>query len=90
MQIVANYCHRLSEISIDKLAVGCAAVKDKMMDAGYAQPLASMTRQSLQTILDLVNGKKIDSKEKIHLIPGVEYTPGNIAQTADEVWGCAK
>ena len=61
------------------------------MDAGYAQPLASMTRQSLQTIIDIVKDKKkIDEKDKIQLIPGVEYTARNIAETAGTVWGCAK
>jgi hypothetical protein len=50
-----------------------------------------MTRQSLQTIIDIVKDKKkIDEKDKIQLIPGVEYTAGNIAETADAVWGCAK
>jgi ABC-type sugar transport system substrate-binding protein len=78
-------------LSVDGDPQGCAAVKDGWMDAGYAQPLASMTRQSLQTIIDIVKDKKkIDDKDKIHLIPGVEYTAGNIAETADTVWGCAK
>ena len=78
-------------LSVDGDPQGCAGVKDGWMDAGYAQPLASMTRQSLQTIIDIVKDKKkIDDKDKIHLIPGVEYTAGNIAETADTVWGCAK
>ena len=78
-------------LSVDGDPQGCAAVKEGYMDAGYAQPLAEMTRRSLQTILDMVKEKKkIDPKDKIHLIPGVEYTPANIAQTASEVWGCAK
>ena len=78
-------------LSVDGDPQGCAAVKDGWMDAGYAQPLASMTRQSLQTIIDIVKDKKkIDDKDKIHLIPGVEYTAGNIAETAETVWGCAK
>jgi ABC-type sugar transport system substrate-binding protein len=78
-------------LSVDGDPQGCAAVKDGWMDAGYAQPLASMTRQSLQTIIDIVkNKKKVDEKDKIQLIPGVEYTGGNIAETADAVWGCAK
>jgi apolipoprotein N-acyltransferase len=50
-----------------------------------------MTRQSLRTVIDIVKDKKkIAAADKIHLIPGVEYTPANIAQTADAVWGCAK
>jgi ABC-type sugar transport system substrate-binding protein len=78
-------------LSVDGDPQGCAGVKDGWMDAGYAQPLASMTRQSLQTIIDVVKDKKkIDDKDKIHLIPGVEYTAGNIAEAADTVWGCAK
>jgi ribose transport system substrate-binding protein len=78
-------------LSVDGDPQGCAAVREGVMDAGYAQPLADMTRQSLQTILDIVKeNKKTAAADKIHLIPGVEYTPANSGETANAVWGCAK
>lgn len=78
-------------LSVDGDPQGCSAVREGAMDAGYAQPLAEMTRQSLQTILDIVKDqKKIAAADKIHLIAGVEYTPANIGDTANAVWGCAK
>lgn len=78
-------------LSVDGDPQGCASVRGGVTDAGYAQPLASRTRQPLQTILDMTKDKKqVDEKDKIPLMPGVEYTGGNIAETADTLRGCAK
>ena len=54
--------------------------------AGKPRPLADAghdLRQPLQTILDM-------TKDKIPLMPGVDYTGGNIAETADTLRACAK
>ena len=78
-------------LSVDGDPQGCAAVKDGWMDAGYATPIALMTRNSLQVIIDIVKDhKKVADKDRIQLIPGVEYTKANFAETEDKVWGCAK
>jgi hypothetical protein len=66
-------------------------VRDGWMDAGYAQPFALMTRKTLEVIIDIAkNHKKPDEKDRIQLIPGVEYTHANFAETSDKVWGCLK
>ena len=33
---------------------------------------------------------KLPDKERVVLIPGVEYTPANFAETSGKVWGCLK
>ena len=78
-------------LSIDGDPQGCRAVREGWADAGYATPIAEMTRRSLQTIIDIVKDKKkINSKDKIQLLPGVEYTKANLPETESKVWGCAK
>ena len=69
---------------------GCQSVRDGYMDAGYAQPFADMTLASLQAIIDLHDGKKIDAAHKIKLIPSYQYTPQDFATTKSKVWGCAQ
>jgi ABC-type sugar transport system substrate-binding protein len=78
-------------LSVDGDPQGCAAVREGWADAGYATPIATMTRNSLQVIIDIVKGhKSIAEKDKIQLLPGVEYTKDSLKTTADKVWGCAK
>jgi ABC-type sugar transport system substrate-binding protein len=77
-------------LSVDGDPQGCQSVEDGVMDAGYAQPFASMTSASLQAIIDLKHGKKYGDKERIQLVPGTEYTLQNLASTRDKVWGCQK
>jgi ABC-type sugar transport system substrate-binding protein len=78
-------------LSVDGDPQGCQSVKDGVMDAGYAQPFTTMTRSTIQAIIDIVkNGKKFTDKDRVLLVPGTEYTPDNFATTSDKVWGCAK
>jgi ABC-type sugar transport system substrate-binding protein len=78
-------------LSVDGDPQGCAAVNDGLLDAGYATPIALMTHNSLQVVIDMVKDhKKIADKDRIQLIPGVEYTKDNISNTQDKVWGCSK
>jgi ABC-type sugar transport system substrate-binding protein len=78
-------------LSVDGDPQGCAAVKAGWADAGYATPIALMTRNSLQVIIDIVKDhKKIADKDRIQLIPGIEYTKDNLSTVADKVWGCSK
>ena len=78
-------------LSVDGDPQGCAAVRDGWADAGYATPIALMTHNSLQVIIDIVKDhKKIADKDRIQLLPGIEYTKDNFSTTADKVWGCSK
>lgn len=78
-------------LSIDGDPQGCKAMSEGWGDAGYATPIADMTRNSLQVIIDIAkNKKKIDDKDKIQLLAGLEYTKDNLAETGSKVWGCAK
>lgn len=78
-------------LSIDGDPQGCKAMSEGWGDAGYATPIAQMTRNSLQVIIDIVKGKKkIADKDRVQLLAGVEYTKGNLAETGANVWGCAK
>ena len=83
--------NHLIVLSVDGDPQGCTAVKDGWADAGYATPIALMTHNSLQVIIDIVKDhKKIADKDRIQLLPGIEYTKDNFATTADKVWGCSK
>ncbi len=78
-------------LSIDGDPQGCKAMTEGWADAGYATPIAEMTRNSLQVIIDLAKDKKkIEDKDKVQLLAGVEYTKDNLAETGGKVWGCAK
>jgi ABC-type sugar transport system substrate-binding protein len=78
-------------LSIDGDPQGCKTMREGWGDAGYATPIAEMTRNSLQTIIDVVKDKKkIADKDKIQLLPGVEYTQANLPDTESKVWGCAR
>lgn len=77
-------------LSIDGDPQGCAAVKNGYADAVYATPIAEMTRSSLEVIIDIVKDKKkIADKDRVRLLPGIEYTRDNLTTAADKVWGCA-
>ncbi len=77
--------------SVDGDEQGCAAVREGWMDAGYAQPFEFMTRETIRVVVDIAkHHTKLPDKERIVLIPGVEYTPSNFAQTSGKVWGCLK
>ena len=78
-------------LSVDGDPQGCEAVTTGVMDAGYAQPFADMTRATIQVIIDMTkSGKKLDDAKRLLLIPGFEYTPANIAANQSKVWGCVK
>lgn len=73
--------------SIDGDPQGYSAVKNGYMDAGYATDIFAMTRQSLEAIVKIKSGQKIPADQRIVFLPGIEYTPANLAQTQDKVWG---
>ena len=78
-------------LSVDGDPQGCQSVKDGYMDAGYAQPVPKMSRDSVLVGLDMVkNGKKFTDPNRMVFIPGVEYMLSNIKDTASQVWGCLK
>jgi ABC-type sugar transport system substrate-binding protein len=78
-------------LSVDGDPQGCEAVTTGVMDAGYAQPFADMTRATIQVIIDMTkSGKKLPDAKRLLLIPGFEYTPANIAANQSKVWGCVK
>ncbi len=77
-------------LSVDGDPQGCRAVKEGWMDAGYATPIAVMTRRTLEVIVDMAkNNNKPEGEERIELMPGVEYTKSNLGETEANVWGCA-
>jgi len=77
-------------LSIDGDPQGCQAVTEGYMDGGYAQPFAAMTRSALEAAINLSKGRKIESKDRVSLIPSLEYTPGTVAGMGNDVWGCVK
>ncbi|MCB1486590.1 MAG: sugar ABC transporter substrate-binding protein [Bauldia sp.] len=77
-------------LSIDGDPQGCRAVREGWMDAGYATPIAQMTRRTLEVVVDIAkNDKKPEGDARIELMPGVEYTKDNLAETEASVWGCS-
>ncbi len=77
--------------SVDGDPQGCAAVRDGWADAGYAQPFEEMTRETIRVAVDIAkNHTKLSDKDRIRLIPGVEYMPSTFAQVSEKVWGCQK
>ena len=77
-------------LSVDGDPQGCSAVKNGYMDAGAAQPFAEMTMDTLKVVIEMAKtGKGPTGDARVQRIPGVIYTPANIAKTASEVWGCA-
>ncbi len=77
-------------LSVDGDPQGCKAAKEGWMDAGYATPIARMTRRTLEVAVDIAkNNKKPEGDARIELMPGIEYTKDNLGTTEAEVWGCA-
>jgi ABC-type sugar transport system substrate-binding protein len=77
--------------TVDGDEQGCAAIRDHWADAGYAQPFEFMTRETIRVIVEMKkNHLKLADKDRVVLIPGVEYTPANFAETSSKVWGCLK
>jgi ribose transport system substrate-binding protein len=77
--------------TVDGDEQGCAAIRDHWADAGYAQPFEFMTRETIRVIVEIKkNHLKLADKDRVVLIPGVEYTPANFAETNSKVWGCLK
>lgn len=73
--------------SIDGDPQGYASVKNGYMDAGYATDIFAMTRQSLEAIAKIKAGQKLTEEQRVVYLPGIEYTPANLTQTQDKVWG---
>lgn len=73
-------------ISIDGDPVGCQALKDGFVDMILATDVPTMTRNVLEQTIAGINGETVAESE---LLPGIAVTPENIADNADNVWGCA-
>jgi simple sugar transport system substrate-binding protein/ribose transport system substrate-binding protein len=77
-------------LSIDGDPQGCRAAKEGWLDAGYATPIGTMTRRTLEVVVDIAkNDKKPEGDARIELMPGIEYTKANLGETEADVWGCA-
>lgn len=78
-------------LSVDGDPQGCKAAKDGYLDAGYATPIAQMTRRTLEVIVEIAkNNREPKGDARIELLPGVEYTKANLGETEANVWGCKK
>lgn len=73
-------------ISIDGDPVACQALKDGFVDMVLATDVPRMTRNVLVQTLAGIRGETMAESE---LLPGIPVTPGNIAENADNVWGCS-
>jgi ABC-type sugar transport system substrate-binding protein len=73
-------------MSINGDEIGCKYVTDGQLDIDIATPVEEMAKQALQAIKDGAEGKT-PAKNVVEL-PGLAYTPSDIATNKDKVWGC--
>jgi ABC-type sugar transport system substrate-binding protein len=74
-------------MSINGDEIGCKYVTSGENDIDIATPVADMAKEALQAIVDASEGT--DPAENVVLLPGLAYTPGDIEQNRDAVWGCS-
>jgi ABC-type sugar transport system substrate-binding protein len=74
--------------SINGDQLGCKLVGDKMNDLDIATPLPEMAQSALKAVMNAVN-KQAALTQNVVEIPGLAYTPANIAQLKAKVWGCS-
>lgn len=74
-------------VSIDGGPIGCQAVRDGLIDADIATPIAAMADAAVRAAVTA--GKGGEPKAKTLFLPGVFYTPADVEEKASQVWGCA-
>ena len=77
-------------MSIDGDPQGCAAVRDGFMDAGIAAgENPNSGRQAIEAIIKIkATGERLPDAERIIQNEGYLYTPANLDEVQDLVWGC--
>jgi ABC-type sugar transport system substrate-binding protein len=73
-------------MSINGDEIGCKFVSDNSLDVDIATPVQEMAKQALQAIIDNAAGKA--PSKNVVLLPGLAYTPSDLATNKDKVWGC--
>jgi ABC-type sugar transport system substrate-binding protein len=66
--------------------IGCKYVTDGQLGVDIATPVEEMAKQALQAIKDGSAGKA--PAENVVNLPGLAYTPSDLAANKDKVWGC--
>jgi ABC-type sugar transport system substrate-binding protein len=73
--------------SINGDQIGCKLVSDNMNDIDIATPLPDMAHSALTAVTSVANKRAAPNPNALE-IPGLAYTPTNIAQVKTKVWGC--
>jgi ABC-type sugar transport system substrate-binding protein len=74
-------------MSINGDEIGCKYVTSGELGIDIATPVQDMAKMALQSIQDNAAGKA--PAENVVLLPGVPYTPDDLAAMKDKIWGCA-
>jgi ribose transport system substrate-binding protein len=73
-------------VSINGDELGCKYVSDNTNDVDIATPVQEMTKQAIDAIVN--NAKGVKPAQNVVLLPGLVYTPSDIATKKSQVWGC--
>jgi ABC-type sugar transport system substrate-binding protein len=76
----------VATISINGDEIGCKYVTDGSNDVDIATPVSDMAKQAINAIVD--NSKGTQPAQQVSLLPGLPYTPSDVATKKSQVWGC--
>lgn len=74
-------------VTVDGDPVGCAALKDGVIDADIATDVGSFGARAVDAVRAALNGEAINPKTE--QLPGVALTQENFDAVSPGVWGCA-
>jgi ABC-type sugar transport system substrate-binding protein len=74
-------------ISINGDEIGCKFVTENANDVDIATPVQEMAKQAIQAVKDGASGTA--PAKNVVLLPGLAYTPSDVATNKDKVWGCS-
>jgi ABC-type sugar transport system substrate-binding protein len=77
----------VTTVSINGDELGCKYVSDNTDDVDLATPVQEMTKQAIDAITNAAKGTQ--PTQNVTLLPGLAYSPGDIAQKKSQVWGCS-
>ena len=76
----------ITMVSIDGTPLGCQSIRDGKIDLDIATPLPEMAARAVAAAVKASKGEKISPQ--VEFLPGVPYTPGDVAKMASQIWGC--
>jgi ABC-type sugar transport system substrate-binding protein len=76
----------VATISINGDEIGCKYVTDGSNDVDIATPVSDMAQQAIKAIVDASTGTQ--PATQVALLPGLPYSPSDIATKKSQVWGC--